>query len=114
MLQGFLLTRPLRDVTGQNSFLLLHPLLSTHTPLAGRDLRKVHGEWLTWIFLLTRPLRDVTFFFSFLINRLKSFLLTRPLRDVTTSAIYTWSAVGLSTHTPLAGRDQQGLTFGIG
>ena len=58
--------------------------ISTHTPLAGRD---VNGKGLS-------------------VDRVK-FLLTRPLRDVT-QPIYDLSGAGaISTHTPLAGRDQK-------
>ena len=79
---GFLLTRPLRDVTGwlysrkrRMEFLLTRPLrdvtpprfkacpfssISTHTPLAGRDPFRFFTYDIESKFLLTRPLRDVT------------------------------------------------------
>ena len=78
----FLLTRPLRDVTTHARCRLLSRLISTHTPLAGRDFRPLKIFAIPESFLLTRPLRDVT-------KRLDGadldirFLLTRPLRDVT-------------------------------
>ena len=34
-----------------------------------------------------------------------AFLLTRPLRDVTINGYVGGVAIGISTHTPLAGRD---------
>ena len=56
--------------------------ISTHTPLAGRDVIREDTEDVTYRFLLTRPLRDVTQF-----NR------------------SGWDSRRISTHTPLAGRD---------
>ena len=79
-------------------------LISTHTPLTGRDCslkttcspfcnfysHAPYGTWRFWLlvphripgFLLTRPLRDVTKSSIWKCNW-KKFLLTRPLRDVT-------------------------------
>ena len=83
----FLLTRPSRDVTGS----------------AGM---RYSGETE---FLLTRPSRDVTMK-SDVFGAGQIFLLTRPSRDVTKS-IYTLSVEDdISTHTPLAGRDQYQLS----
>ena len=57
----FLLTRPLRDVTGWFVLASLIINISTHTPLAGRDDFRVDSIfWRLREFLLTRPLRDVT------------------------------------------------------
>ena len=56
----FLLTRPLRDVTLGMLISNAGKLISTHTPLAGRDLHLVRWEKIQTLFLLTRPLRDVT------------------------------------------------------
>ncbi len=58
--QEFLLTRPSRDVTE-----ILRPdwdilEISTHTPLAGRDLMVWKPALEKIVFLLTRPSRDVT------------------------------------------------------
>ena len=80
-MSAFLLTRPLRDVTGKYT----HQVRS-HT------------------FLLTRPLRDVTSSF-FACTAFKLFLLTRPLRDVTVLQLHTTNTLDISTHTPLTGRD---------
>ena len=56
--------------------------ISTHTPLAGRDLIEYVENVRDSIFLLTRPSRDVTE--KSLKGRSRSpFLLTRPSRDVT-------------------------------
>ena len=58
------------------------------------------------LFLLTRPLRDVTIHLGYHSVSAKAFLLTRPLRDVT-NATYRWNgSAWISTHTPLAGRDE--------
>ena len=78
----FLLTRPLRDVTTLKLFILIGTGISTHTPLAGRDLKTETGKKNYMRFLLTRPLRDVTGSGCIRICS-RIFLLTRPLRDVT-------------------------------
>ena len=78
---GFLLTRPLRDVTEK----------LTVTPIVLE-------------FLLTRPLRDVTYIIPG--NELiPEFLLTLPLRDVTYVPLLLRIMQKISTHTPLTGRD---------
>ena len=86
---GFLLTRPLRDVTGLAynkttpvKFLLTRPLRDvTITAMAGVP---------AFTFLLTRPLRDVTSS-SRMALRSVQFLLTRPLRDVTILLRINWT-----------------------
>ena len=57
--------------------------ISTHTPLAGRDIPSSLEPVLITTFLLTRPLRDVT--------------------DV---SVGNETEETISTHTPLAGRDR--------
>ena len=101
---GFLLTRPLRDVTalvqgliGSVEFLLTRPLRDVTT-------FKYQAPCLLR-FLLTRPLRDVTPW-EYLTSGSLVFLLTRPLRDVTIAVHTVIIGVEISTHTPLAGRDQ--------
>ena len=42
------------------------------------------------------------------------FLLTRPLRDVTDNVIIFGNRVGISTHTPLAGRDPAYILSAMG
>ena len=130
----FLLTRPLRDVTniyqrGKHCLRIsTHTplagrdlssaltgkagrLISTHTPLAGRDTEHTNRK-LTDLFqfLLTRPLRDVTYSWIQRSGRLR-FLLTRPLRDVTISIKLLTCLIRISTHTPLAGRDRLQLGY---
>ena len=58
--------------------------ISTHTPLAGRDVLVLGVVTISFTFLLTRPLRDVTMHYREMNER----------REI-------------STHTPLAGRDGQ-------
>ena len=60
--------------------------------------------WGTPPFLLTRPLRDVTTVKN-VVGRFSTFLLTRPLRDVTCQTPFWQNLFLISTHTPLAGRD---------
>ena len=79
-MSAFLLTRPLRDVTGKYT----HQVRS-HT------------------FLLTRPLRDVTSSF-FACTAFKLFLLTRPLRDVTDLHLHTKNTIDIYKQRPLTGR----------
>ena len=81
MEKKFLLTRPSRDVTNESGIIYTAKTISTHTPLAGRDIA----------FPLVHPSM--------------SFLLTRPSRDVTQKQRKLLSVMGISTHTPLAGRD---------
>ena len=101
-------------------------MISTHTPLAGRDHHSRHivGDVA---FLLTRPLRGATFS-PFRRRIAYVFLLTRPLRGATVAPwelpdartdFYSHAPCGarpiarpppdtskhISTHTPLAGRD---------
>ena len=77
----FLLTRPSRDVT---EAMTLNVLTAT--------------------FLLTRPSRDVTGSKRRCVPQIR-FLLTRPSRDVTFIPRRIFAYYGISTHTPLAGRD---------
>ena len=107
--QQFLLTRPLRDVTGLSRWQVAPRVVSTHTPLAGRDdflaARNLYGtdvsthtplagrdqvrscSALMDAFLLTRPLRDVTSRNNRAVET-HGFLLTRPLRDVTSQWVF--------------------------
>ena len=64
-------------------------------------------------FLLTRPLRGATHTRQNIsINR--KFLLTRPLRGATEIAVQICSSLMISTHTPLAGRDDtEDYTFNL-
>ena len=78
---GFQLTRPLRGATSTNS------TVTNDTT-----------------FQLTRPLRGATTFVAGIVPSFE-FQLTRPLRGATTSNARKQTIAGISTHTPLAGRD---------
>ena len=78
----FLLTRPSRDVTFFLDTPISRPQISTHTPLAGRDIVVLYSLQPVKKFLLTRPSRDVTILYL-LKSCAYKFLLTRPSRDVT-------------------------------
>ena len=81
----------------------------SHAPRGARQIliaRKRAGL----VFLLTRPSRGAT------ANRqaaavMREFLLTRPSRGATSFAIRICDRHGVSTHTPLAGRDRIMLRF---
>ncbi len=53
-------TRPLRGATGLELCRLVHTLISTHAPLAGRDTSSVNNTLRSLIFQPTRPLRGAT------------------------------------------------------
>ena len=80
-------------------------IISTHTPLAGRDLGGMENSSYDIRFLLTRPSRDVTLRKRWNL-KFPKFLLTRPSRDVTKRHTQLIQFIEISTHTPLAGRDQ--------
>ena len=103
-MQTFLLTRPLRDVTRIGQPPVAIPGISTHTPLAGRDLFLLNF-FIHSIISTHTPLagRDTLEVLESVLHGL--FLLTRPLRDVTYSKKANADAQAISTHTPLAGRD---------
>ena len=63
--------------------------ISTHTPLAGRDVTGLALALGFTTFLLTRPSRDVTSL-SFSDISKHGFLLTRPSRDVTARSWRLW------------------------
>ena len=81
--------------------------ISTHTPLARRDIFRVTIIRKIIQFLLTRLLRGVTGH-GHLLDGLRAFLLTRLLRGVTSERTRFPVAFTISTHTPLARRDQIG------
>ncbi len=78
--------------------------ISTHTPLAGRDLPPGCRFQNRIRFLLTRPSRGATAALQFP-EWLPEFLLTRPSRGATIGWLDTHPKNRISTHTPLAGRD---------
>ena len=100
----FQLTRPLRGAT--NDLEIGEPInrISTHTPLAGRDRKYVTAKWGATPFQLTRPLRGATAA-CYACRFNEKFQLTRPLRGATADVIAVFRKECISTHTPLAGRD---------
>ena len=79
-------------------------MISTHTPLAGRDCGYDDYGDFEVKFQLTRPLRGATSS-SVFNGSYSKFQLTRPLRGATAERFFQSLAVAISTHTPLAGRD---------
>ena len=79
-------------------------LISTHTPLAGRDVCRQVVHFLVCISTHT-PLAGRDHRLETLVGKLLEFQLTRPLRGATLYSYRTVCAAFISTHTPLAGRD---------
>ena len=122
----FLLTRPLRGATGSLRCPCGRLMISTHTPLAGRDICVIFDIPLNTDFYSHAPCgarpetrrvsRSKKYFYSHApcgarpeffktARRLREFLLTRPLRGATPSPRAHRVSQRISTHTPLAGRD---------
>ena len=119
---------PLAGRDWKKSMLRRPKRISTHTPLAGRDARNKNGELRKGAFQLTRPLRGATLYcwayrrtkpnfnshapcgarlsFSTLTPSSVEFQLTRPLRGATGEKRTIVGTYEISTHTPLAGRDE--------
>ena len=101
----FQLTRPSRGATFTSffSFFCSH-VISTHTPLAGRDgvLKQQYGtfEISTHTPLAGRDNRD-----HIDLLQHQTFQLTRPSRGATPAKSQIGRLHKISTHTPLAGRD---------
>ena len=73
-------------LTGRDSFataVMFRLFISTHTPLTGRDIPDADD-----------------------VAAMDEFLLTRPLRDVTIIPFPPSKSLFISTHTPLTGRDE--------
>ncbi len=79
--------------------------ISTHTPLAGRDMTSSAVEKILLISTHT-PLAGRDNVRSGHVMMISSFLLTRPSRDVTLVELPHLFFHAISTHTPLAGRDE--------
>ena len=100
----FLLTRPSRGAT-------IFPLtdsnqasISTHTPLAGRDSNRPGRSPFCRHFYSHAP-RGARPPFREEASTWELFLLTRPSRGATLAVAAVIGPCGISTHTPLAGRD---------
>ncbi len=96
--------RPLRGATASLPSFWSPLRISTHTPLAGRDLRPRRCAFLQRDFNSHAPCgarpewAGVCF-------KTGSFQLTRPLRGATYGKRCVFTGALISTHTPLAGRD---------
>ena len=96
---------PLAGRDREDCSLYPHQAISTHTPLAGRDDSDGDGEIDSEDFNSHAPCGA---------RRLKSrttslrfrFQLTRPLRGATRELGLSGESLAISTHTPLAGRDE--------
>ena len=124
-------TRPLRGATVMDWFGDVFFIISTHAPLAGRDVELLPLTTSKEEFQPTRPLRGatlrfvlVTSSFSYFNPRapcgarrflsLPNFLVpkfqpTRPLRGATYGEQQHRSKGEISTHAPLAGRDSKSV-----
>ena len=98
-------TRPLRGATVGGAFKQPAILISTHAPLAGRDVFADELQMKLQIFQPTRPLRGATN------NRQMIFALHfisthAPLAGRDQHIGNPYQPVLISTHAPLAGRDE--------
>ena len=106
----FLLTRPSRGATSNRRQRRRDHLISTHTPLAGRDIRNTISVLPVQHFYSHAP-RGARLHLLTCVSICLIFLLTRPSRGAT-KAVYTVSRVShISTHTPLAGRDSSWINI---
>ena len=103
---GFQPTRPLRGATGTSSKTRGQGNISTHAPLAGRDMttqrQKNHGQTN---FNPRAPCGARPFAPSGINSGIR-FQPTRPLRGATAWEAVDMASDGISTHAPLAGRDE--------
>ena len=79
-------------------------LISTHTPLAGRNVVFFYRTLLYVYFYSHAPRGAQPSYFAWH-SRLTLFLLTRPSRGATLPTQYSYALFPISTHTPLAGRN---------
>ena len=98
-------TRPLRGATfyGRRRFLIYH--ISTHAPLAGRDLSRTEQENQHRI-STHAPLAGRDKYLWYLSRTEQEFQPTRPLRGATNRVLNPCNSSNISTHAPLAGRDE--------
>ena len=100
----FLLTRPSRGATIFLNFGFVVFVISTHTPLAGRDRSVLHPLPHPQISTHT-PLAGRDHHQPPNSASMESFLLTRPSRGATNSHSHKSPCPQISTHTLFAGRD---------
>ena len=101
---SFLLTRPSRGATLWRYASYSQAGISTHTPLAGRDVPHCECTPCKRNFYSHAPRGARRQQDRRLMHRL-TFLLTRPSRGATCDTDASLPAFRISTHTPLAGRD---------
>ena len=110
VLISFLLTRPSRGATQEGLSQKIELQISTHTPLAGRDCIVYQGRNRPYDFYSHAPRGARRVLEPGEVERI-GFLLTRPSRGATTFFMsFTLSAI-ISTHTPLAGRDELSYNY---
>ena len=127
--RGIFLFQPTRPLRGATIIFHLHPKghgISTHAPLAGRDIPKTAenktnkhfnprapcGARPSFVLICivissfqpTRPLRGATLICQRPIT-VSIFQPTRPLRGATALSVKAARGKAISTHAPLAGRD---------
>ena len=102
-------TRPLRGATSPEASPLITPTISTHAPLAGRDLLALRLDMLAGTISTHAPLAGRDPRGSGGPFGVYRFQPTRPLRGATIDAHRLGRCVRISTHAPLAGRDSRVL-----
>ena len=100
-------TRPLRGATFFSSASVFISLYFNPRAPCGARLEKILFRVGTILFQPTRPLRGATSVFRFPLWRLHKFQPTRPLRGATSVTAPYSEAGNISTHAPLAGRDER-------
>ena len=99
-------TRPLRGATSNVAVAAAAATISTHAPLAGRDLRRSVGLQGHILFQPTRPLRGATWSRSCRSRSIHHFNPRAPCGARQRHRHIELFAVEISTHAPLAGRDR--------
>ena len=102
--QRFLLTRPSRGATLDTLREFGAWLISTHTPLAGRDIQTHTGAVQVVNFYSHAP-RGARHFFGYCTENAGDFYSHAPRGARPNVVLTAHAAMRISTHTPLAGRD---------
>ena len=98
-------TRPLRGATNCACSGVIGRIISTHAPLAGRDLDGERGYVLVTI-STHAPLAGRDDKWLRVADKAVKFQPTRPLRGATFPVFADLATIVISTHAPLAGRDK--------
>ena len=102
---AFLLTRPSRGATLRRDQLLRRQPISTHTPLAGRDRQDPSGSFRTTDFYSHAP-RGARPYGMDMVHHRINFYSHAPRGARHSIPLELSGYSDISTHTPLAGRDQ--------